>query len=809
MRRSYYSSLLLVLTLFASSASSQSQFKLKNFTPEVFQASTTALTMVRHAMPASELGLLVNTQDAQSVAVASLYKSARNIPDANIIQVSFPVGSQNMSGAEFNALRADVLSRTPSSVQAFALTWTNPWMVDCMSITSAFAFGFNSSYCQPANAQTCYTTLFSNYFSSDSKQARTDLGIIPTMMLAGTNTNNVQAVINRGRSSDLSFPRGDGYLLTTTDSVRSSRSSRFSYAASVWNDPVNSLKITHVNNSAGTGSDYLTNVNNILFYFTGTYFVEGLNTLQFVPGAVADHLTSYGGALTAGLDESQMSSLRWLEAGATGSYGTVVEPCNYRAKFPDPAILFHYYFSGESLIESYWKSVAMPIEGIFIGEPLARPWGTKVKSLESGEVEVHTSAFRAGKSYHLLKQSTEDASLYDVVQTIPAGSPRFQTFTFLPTTTSYYLVSEDEVYYENNPPSLLPVENKKVEENKVLAFPLIASDPEVDKLTYSSSNLPTGSSLDPLSGLFSWKPSYQQAGIYDVVFEVSDGISVDSISVRIEVKNFNRAPTLTAVSNKTIREDALLTIPLVAKDIDNDTLTFTGTNLPQGSSLDPNTGVFSWKPSFTQAGLYSGILVSVSDGYVSASRTFSVTVTNTNRKPIISVLGSRTGAEGQTFKLSVSVSDPDGDPVTTFANGLPVGGAYDETRGVFSWTPTYTQASTRNVRFYVNDGNVSNSELVTIVIANTNRPPVLIPIGSRSVKEGVLLKFSVSGSDPDGTKPTFSALNLPQGATFSASTKIFSWKPVLGQTGTYIVPFTVTDGALSARENVSIKVIKP
>jgi hypothetical protein len=34
----------------------------------------------------------------------------------------------------------------------------------------------------------------------------------------------------------------------------------------------------------------------------------------------------------------------------------------------------HHYLAGETLIESYWKSVAMPGQGIFIGEPLARPY---------------------------------------------------------------------------------------------------------------------------------------------------------------------------------------------------------------------------------------------------------------------------------------------------------------------------------------------------------------------------------------------------------------------------------------------------
>lgn len=59
---------------------------------------------------------------------------------------------------------------------------------------------------------------------------------------------------------------------------------------------------------------------------------------------------------------------------STGSYGTVQEPCNFPQKFPDPVILVDNYLRGETLIEAYWKSVAMPGQGIFIGEPLAAPF---------------------------------------------------------------------------------------------------------------------------------------------------------------------------------------------------------------------------------------------------------------------------------------------------------------------------------------------------------------------------------------------------------------------------------------------------
>ncbi|CAN5259837.1 hypothetical protein BH24PSE2_BH24PSE2_18970 [soil metagenome] len=109
-----------------------------------------------------------------------------------------------------------------------------------------------------------------------------------------------------------------------------------------------------------------------MFYFIGAMQVGRLDSLEFLPGAATDHLTSAGGRLDG---EKQMSALRWLEAGATASYGTVAEPCNFPGKFPNPAVLIRHYLSGETLLEAYWQSVAMPGQGVFIGEPLARPFG--------------------------------------------------------------------------------------------------------------------------------------------------------------------------------------------------------------------------------------------------------------------------------------------------------------------------------------------------------------------------------------------------------------------------------------------------
>ena len=86
--------------------------------------------------------------------------------------------------------------------------------------------------------------------------------------------------------------------------------------------------------------------------------------MTLCPALWATRLTSFAGYLLE--DSGQTPALRLLEAGAAGSYGTVVEPCNYTQKFPDPVDYF-YQTRGFSLAEAYYQSVLNPFEGVFVG----------------------------------------------------------------------------------------------------------------------------------------------------------------------------------------------------------------------------------------------------------------------------------------------------------------------------------------------------------------------------------------------------------------------------------------------------------
>lgn len=311
-----------------------------------------------YALDHTQLAIIVNTLDPLSVRIGDYYAKRRRILFQNLIKVSFPPGAAAMTEQEFAVIKAQVDSQTASSVQAYALTWAAPYRVSCMSITTAFAFGFDRAFC----AEGCKPTRASSYFNSPASLPFTQLKIRPSMSIAALSFEQAKALIDRGVRSDGTFPSGTAYLISTADIARNVRSALYAVVEEMFHDRLAVRELSE---------DALTNENDVLFYFTGTKDVQGLETLRFIPGAIADHLTSSGGVLVG---SSQMSSLRWLEAGATGSYGTVVEPCNTLQKFPHPAVVIGHYLAGETLLEAYWKSVKMPGQGIFVGEPLARPF---------------------------------------------------------------------------------------------------------------------------------------------------------------------------------------------------------------------------------------------------------------------------------------------------------------------------------------------------------------------------------------------------------------------------------------------------
>jgi uncharacterized protein (TIGR03790 family) len=356
-----------------------------------------SLLVPRSSIIPSDVAVLINDGDRQSIVAGQYFQIRHTIPDANMIHVSLPVAPTKganyaISAQEFSAIKAQVDTQLGTNIQAYVITWTQPYMVlggrqGAVGITSAFTYGYDRAAAPPPH-----------YFNSASYQPYTDFHIRPAMMLAGYTSQDIVSLIDRAALAQHILPTGDGYFIRTTDARRSDpRYADFRAMVEEWNHE-NGLKMGFVDNSAGTGPDYIQNTPHVLFYETGLEHVPAINTNRYVPGALADHLTSFGGNLLTG---SQMSILDWIRAGATASYGTVTEPTANPFKFPQATVLVSQYFYGNTALEAYNKSVLVPYQGLFVGEPLARPFGTEA-SFAHGVLSIKASILRQGTPYSLI-----------------------------------------------------------------------------------------------------------------------------------------------------------------------------------------------------------------------------------------------------------------------------------------------------------------------------------------------------------------------------------------------------------------------
>jgi uncharacterized protein (TIGR03790 family) len=306
------------------------------------------------------LGVVYNRDDATSTRVALYYAAHRNIPAQNLVGLAVPDRAV-INRAELNEMRSVLNAELPATVQSLALIWSRPYAVECMSITTAMAAGYQADFCEPGCARTTLNPLFDTpgWLPADTT------GWLPAMLLPTGDEALARAVIDRGIQSDGSHPSGTAYLVRTQDAARNVRAAAYRDTVELMSGSVAVKEIA---------TPLRGNLLDVIAYFTGAERVEELPQLTFRSGAAADHLTSTGGVLER---PTQMSALAWLEQGATGSYGSVSEPCNHLGKCPSPAVFLDHYLHGETLLEAYWKSVAMPGQGLFIGEPLARPYPSR------------------------------------------------------------------------------------------------------------------------------------------------------------------------------------------------------------------------------------------------------------------------------------------------------------------------------------------------------------------------------------------------------------------------------------------------
>ncbi|MCB1838250.1 MAG: tandem-95 repeat protein, partial [Alcanivoracaceae bacterium] len=334
------------------------------------------------------------------------------------------------------------------------------------------------------------------------------------------------------------------------------------------------------------------------------------------------------------------------------------------------------------------------------------------------------------------------------------------------------------------------------EDGTPTAFALMLNATDIDSstLTWSVATAATnGTAVASGTGnskAIQYTPNANYVGSDSFVVRVSDGELSDDITVNVTISNENDAPVITSAAVTAASEDVAYQYGVTADDIDGDTLSWSLTQAPAGMNIDAATGVISWTPTENGASDWNAdVTVQVSDGSLTDTQSFSISVAAINDAPLISSSPSTSGIEGEQYSYQIAVIDPDDsnngtDISFTLVQG-PAGMAISAT-GLLTWTPAQGDTSA-NVEISVADGGENGAAAATqnwtITIDATNDAPTITSVAPTSATEGSEYSYQLAITDPDdannGTDLTFTLTQAPSGMNVSA-TGLVTWTPANG-----------------------------
>ena len=294
----------------------------------------------------------------------------------------------------------------------------------------------------------------------------------------------------------------------------------------------------------------------------------------------------------------------------------------------------------------------------------------------------------------------------------------------------------------------------------------------------------------------------------------------DTKSFTISIVVVNQAPVLTQPANMTVQEGATADQALHGTDACAAPLTFfkvSGPTFLTVTTVNATTGNLHVAPAFADAGTYMAT-VQASNGTTSDQKSFTITVPNVNRPPVLNPIASMTIPEGSTRNQVVTASDPDGDALTFSKASGPTFMTVTTTSpssGNIHLAPGFVDAGSYAAAVTASDpGGLSDTRSFTILVCNgCQQAPVMAPPGNMTVNEGATANQTLSATDPDGSALQFSKVSGPAFMTVTTTTPgtgtatgNVNLSPGFSDSGTYSAAVAVSNGALSDTRSFSITI---
>ncbi len=257
-----------------------------------------------------------------------------------------------------------------------------------------------------------------------------------------------------------------------------------------------------------------------------------------------------------------------------------------------------------------------------------------------------------------------------------------------------------EVTAVNRPPVITSFSDVTVNEGQTITLTPIVSDYEHDPINLSYTGWMTNDT---------YTTTYDDAGTHAVTLWATDGLHTVNKTITVTVINVNRAPVLDPLAPVSVEEGQTVTAKPVFYDPDKGQALMVSYTKPLSSDG-------TWTTQIGDAGKYD-VTVSVTDGNLTTSQPFQITVTQKNLPPTISNFTNVSVDENTTLVLSPKVSDPNGDSVTLVYSGW----MNSSSRYV-----AFGDAGNHSVTLTASDGKLSTAQTITVTVNKVYRAPVFV-----------------------------------------------------------------------------------
>jgi uncharacterized protein (TIGR03790 family) len=327
------------------------------------------------------VAVVVNQDSTNSIQLGNYYMLTRHVPPQNLLRIYWSGANTEWALSDYtntllNPFLAMLSSRQlTNQIDYVVLSMDIPYRINAgtnyyNSTTSALFYGFkNDPNYNPyvacdlaAGSSNLYSGSEAIFRSNAPSSGATNFWIVS--MITSSDLYSAESVVLQGESSDATFSTNTVWLSKSTETAYNIRYTEFD----------NTVFDTRLRGNYSVARTNLASPSLaplISGYANGSYGFGIASPPFFTPGAMADNLCSFGGQIFENSGES--TALLFITAGASGSYGTIIEPCNYPQKFPDTQDYF-YQSRGFSLGECYYMSLTNPYQGAVYGEPLAAPF---------------------------------------------------------------------------------------------------------------------------------------------------------------------------------------------------------------------------------------------------------------------------------------------------------------------------------------------------------------------------------------------------------------------------------------------------